>query len=268
MQQVILITGASSGLGRAMAEYLLNQGHRVYGTSRKPTGKSTAVNMIEMELTDEESVRIAVSKVIDSEGRIDVLINNAGMGIGGALENYTTAEVALQLNTSYLGLVSVVRAVLPFMREKGAGKIINISSIGGLMGLPFQGHYSAAKFALEGFSEALSIEVRPFGIKVVVVNPGDFKTSFTANRIVAANEIKGSDYSKYFDNAIKVIEKDELGGADPRILARTIGKIVNKKNPRFRYIVGRFDQRLIARLKPFIPNFLLAWILRSHYQVG
>jgi len=268
MQQVILITGASSGLGKAMANYLLKMGHRVYGTSRKPSENSVSFNLIEMDITDDESVRFAVSKVIDAEGRIDVLINNAGMGIGGALENFTEYEAHLQMNTSFFGMVSVTRAVLPHMRATGKGKIVNISSIGGLMGLPFQGHYSAAKFAVEGYSEALSMEVRPFGIRVVIVNPGDFKTGFTANRTIAAKDIKGSDYGKYFDNAIKVIVKDEQGGSNPGILARTIGKIVERKNPRYRHIVGRFDQRLIARLKPFLPNCLMAWILKIHYKVG
>jgi NAD(P)-dependent dehydrogenase (short-subunit alcohol dehydrogenase family) len=268
MQQVILITGASSGLGKEMAGYLLRKGHRVYGTSRKPSENSVNFIMIEMDVTDEESVRLAVSKVIDAEGRIDVLINNAGMGIGGALENFSIDEAYLQMNTSFFGMVSVTRTVLPHMREMGHGKIVNISSIGGLMGLPFQGHYSAAKFAVEGYSESLSIEVRPFGVRVVVVNPGDFKTGFTANRTITAKDTMSSDYAKYFENALKVIEKDEQGGSNPKVLARTIDQIVERKNPHYRYVVGRFDQRLIARLKPFLPNCLMAWILKIHYKVG
>jgi short-subunit dehydrogenase len=153
------------------------------------------------------------------------------------------------------------------MRSKKSGRIINISSIGGLMGLPFQGHYSAAKFAVEGFSEALFMEAKPFNVKVVVVNPGDFKTGFTSNRVFTAKDAGGSDYDKYFRQAVAVIEKDEQGGSDPIVLARTLEKIIRLKNPHFRYIVGRFDQRLIARLKPFLPHSLMAWILSDHYKV-
>jgi short-subunit dehydrogenase len=154
------------------------------------------------------------------------------------------------------------------MRKQKSGKIINISSIGGLMGLPFQGHYSAAKFAVEGYSEALAMEVKPYHIKVVVVNPGDFKTGFTSNRLFTEKDTAGSDYDQRFKKAVTVIEKDEQGGSDPKVIALAIKKIIRRNNPRFHYVVGRLDQRLIACLKPFLPNRLLAWILTDHYKVG
>lgn len=268
MANVVLITGVSSGLGKACAGFLCQKGYIVYGTSRNPSGEKTPYKVIGMDVTDEQSVMIAVNEVIAAEGKIDVLINNAGMGIGGALENFSAAEAQKQFDTNFFGMARVVSAVLPFMRAKNSGKIINISSIGGLMGLPFQGHYSAAKFAVEGFSEALSMEVKPFNIKIVVVNPGDFKTGFTSNRVFTAKDSKGSNYDKYFRKAISVIEKDEQGGSSPMVLARTMEKIIRRKNPHFRYIIGRFDQRLIARLKPFLPHRLMAWILSDHYKVG
>jgi len=268
MPQVILITGASSGLGKAAAEFLSSKGYIVYGTSRNPSGEKAPYRVIAMDVTDEKSVLTAVQEVVTREGKIDVLLNNAGMGIGGALENFSESEAQKQFETNFFGMARVVSAVLPSMRAKKSGKIINISSIGGLMGLPFQGHYSAAKFAVEGFSEALFMEVRPYNIKVAVVNPGDFKTGFTSNRVFTSKDSSGSDYDRSFRKAVAVIEKDEQGGSDPVVLARTIEKIIRSKNPHFHYVVGRFDQRLIARLKPFLPHALMAWILTDHYKVG
>ncbi|MFA6127199.1 MAG: SDR family NAD(P)-dependent oxidoreductase [Bacteroidales bacterium] len=268
MSQVILITGASSGLGKAAAELLIARGHVVYGASRHPAQEKVGFHPVLMDVTDQQSVEAAMKEIIAKEGRIDVLVNNAGMGVGGALENFSSVEVQIQFETNFFGMARLTSCVLPYMREKKSGKIINISSIGGLMGLPFQGHYSAAKFAVEGFSEALFMEVKPFNIKVIVVNPGDFKTGFTSNRIFTAKDTGGGDYGQRFKKAVAVIEKDEQGGSDPSVLGRTIEKIVRTKNPKFRYIAGRFDQRLIARLKPFLPHSLMAWILSDHYKVG
>lgn len=268
MAKVVFITGVSSGFGKACAGYLSDKGYTVYGTSRNPGVEKLPYKVMIMDVTDEKSVITSVNEVIAAEGRIDVLINNAGIGIGGALENFSEQEARKQLDTNFFGMARVVSAILPFMRGKKSGKIINISSIGGLMGLPFQGHYSAAKFAVEGFSEALSMEVKPFNIKVVIVNPGDFKTGFTSNRVFTEKDSQGSDYETYFRKAVAVIEKDEQGGSDPKVLACTMEKIIRKKNPHFRYIVGRFDQRLIARLKPFLPHRLMAWILTDHYKVS
>lgn len=267
MAQVVLITGVSSGLGKACAEYLSKLGYKVYGTSRKPTADILPYKIISMDVTNEESVRSAVGEVIAGEGRIDVLMNNAGFGAGGALENFSIEEAWKQLDTNFFGIARVITSVLPFMRANKSGKIINISSIGGLMGLPFQGFYSASKFAIEGYSEALAMEVIPYNIKVVVVNPGDFKTGFTSNRTFTAKDSKGSDYENHFRKAVSIMEKDEQGGSDPIVLARTIVKIIRKKNPKFRYIVGRFDQRLMARLKPLLPHRLTQWILTDHYKV-
>jgi NAD(P)-dependent dehydrogenase (short-subunit alcohol dehydrogenase family) len=268
MQKVILVTGASSGFGKAIAAHLTTLGHIVYGTSRNPSPEQRDYHLIRLDVTDEQSVNSAVESLMAAEGRIDVLINNAGMGIGGALENFSEQEARLQLDTNFSGMARTVKAVLPHMRSRKSGMIINISSIGGLMGLPFQGHYSAAKFAVEGYSEALFMEVKPYGIQVVVVNPGDFRTGFTSSRIFTARDTAGSDYDARFKKAVTVIEKDENGGSDPAVLARTIGRIISRRKPAYRYVVGRFDQRLITALKPLLPHGLLAWILSDHYKVG
>ena len=181
--QVILITGASSGFGKVTAQTLAGKGYVVYGTSRRiANGNIGQIRMLIADVTDENSVRSAVNRIMDEQGHIDVLINNAGMGIGGALEMATDEEISSQMDTNFMGMVRMCRAVLPIMRKQRQGKIINISSIAGRIAVPYQGFYSASKFAIEGYSEALSMEVYPFGIKVCVVEPGDFNTGFTASR--------------------------------------------------------------------------------------
>jgi len=267
MPQVVLVTGASSGLGKAIADHLFHSGYTVYGTSRKPADSGLPWNMLVMDVSNRQSVRTAVEQILAKEKLIDVLVNNAGMGIGGAIERCSIEEIHRQFDVNFFGLVNVTQEVLPYMRAKKSGKIINFSSVGGLMGLPFQGYYSASKFAVEGFSEALAMELKPFGIQVAVVNPGDFQTGFTASRIQAAAENEDSPYKMYYDRALAVIEKDENGGENPQKVARLIDKIIRSKNPKFRNLVGRFDQRLMARIKPLLPHKLTGWILRDHYGI-
>lgn len=264
---IILITGVSSGLGRATALHLASKGHTVYGTTRQENLEIAGIHVVRMDVTDPKNVEHAIAGIIEREGRIDILINNAGMGIGGAIESFTDEEVRLQMDTNFTGLFRVTRAVLPHMRQKNSGKIINISSIGGLIGLPFQGFYSAAKFAIEGFSEALAMELRPWKIRVVLINPGDFKTGFTHARIITSKDAAGSDYQHRVEKAVARMGKDEQGGCDPMMIAKTIQKIIVAKKPDYRYIIGRFDQRLIARIRHLLPPRLVHWIISDHYQV-
>ena len=179
---IILITGITSGFGRAMAERLNADGHTVYGTHRRDCPQLLGVHYIKADVASEQDCRAAVQQVLDEQGRIDVFINNAGMGIGGPLEFCTLEQAQKQMDTNWMGMVRCLHWVLPAMRKQGSGKIICFSSIGGLMGLPFQGLYSASKFAIEGYCEALRLEVKKLGIKVIVIEPGDFATSFTASR--------------------------------------------------------------------------------------
>src|SRR4030042_7121558 len=182
MKKVVLITGVSSGFGKVTTKLLAEAGYSVYGTVRKETESNGLVHVLTMDLIDIQSIRKAVDTVISIEGRIDILINNAGMHTGGAIETTPQENIRLQMETNFNGMVSLTREVLPHMRKQGGGTIINFSSIGGIMGLPFQAFYSASKFAIEGFSEALRMEVRHLNIKVIVINPGDFFTSNSANR--------------------------------------------------------------------------------------
>jgi NAD(P)-dependent dehydrogenase (short-subunit alcohol dehydrogenase family) len=265
MGKVILITGISSGFGKETARVLVEKGHIVYGTVRNDCEVALGVHALIMDLTDETSINLAVQKVISEQGRIDVLINNAGMHLGGPIEETPAELFKRQMNTNFNGLVHLLQATLPYMRKNNGGTIINISSIGGLMGLPFQAFYSASKFAIEGLSEALRMELKPFNIKVVVVNPGDFHTSNTSNRInIAAPE---GPYEAQFQKSIAIIGKDETGGWDPAILARKIGSIVNKKHPCNRYVVGSFEQKLAIVLKRILPISIFKSILESHYGI-
>jgi NAD(P)-dependent dehydrogenase (short-subunit alcohol dehydrogenase family) len=268
MNKVILITGISSGFGKQTARLLAEAGHSVYGTLRKESATDEGVNYLIMDLTDLNSIKKAVSTVIEKEGRIDVLINNGGMHTGGPIESLPVEHIKLQMDTNFLGMVHLTRAILPYMRKQGGGKIINVSSIGGLMGLPFQGYYSAAKFAVEGFSEALRMEVNQFNIKVVLINPGDFHTSNSANRRNYLAPMGTDDpYSEQFKTSLALIEKDEAKGWDPVILARKMVKIVAASNPAQRYIISSFEQKLAVALKYILPGKMFRMILQDHYKV-
>jgi len=268
MGKVVLITGISSGFGKQTASLLAKKGHSVYGTSRKECKTEDNVNVLIMDLTDHDSIKKAVGTVIEKEGKIDVLINNAGMHSGGSVETSELKTIKLQMDTNFMGMVLLTKEVLPVMRKQGNGMIINFSSIGGLMGLPFQAFYSASKFAIEGFSEALRMEIRPFNIKVVVIEPGDFHTSNSANRRNYLSPIFPEDpYQKQFQTTLTVIEKDETNGWDPVILARKLVNIVECRNPRHNYIIASFEQKLAVFLKYVLPGKLFTWILADHYKI-
>src|SRR5574344_1164456 len=226
-QKIILVTGASSGFGKARAERLVSEGHIVYGTSRKPCADAGCVRMLRLDVTDKQSITAAVNQIIAEQHHIDVLINNAGLGIGGAVELATAEEVGLQMGTNFGGTVNMCTVVLPFMRLQRSGLIINVSSIGGVFGIPYQGFYSASKFAIEGYSEALSLEIAPFSVKVVIVEPGDFCTGFTGSRKISSATQADADYGEPFARVLRNIERDENHGGKPEYLARKVAKIVS-----------------------------------------
>ncbi|HPW90181.1 MAG TPA: SDR family oxidoreductase [Paludibacteraceae bacterium] len=266
-QKIILITGASSGFGKKTATYLAAHGHIVYGTSRKDDTLEH-VTMLVMDVTNRQSVTTAVEQVIAKHGRIDVLINNAGVGIAGAVELATPEEIALQMDTNFGGVVNVCSVVLPFMRAKRCGLIINLSSIGGVFGIPYQGFYSASKFAIEGYSEALSLEVAQFGIKVVLVEPGDFSTGFTGSRVISQKTMMDTDYKESFARVLKNIEHDEQNGGDPIYLAKKIGKIVVARRPKLRYVVAPdILQQASVVLSKLMCGRHFQWLLRKFYSV-
>jgi short-subunit dehydrogenase len=267
MKKVILVTGISSGFGEKTSQLLALKGHIVYGTVRKETENKHGVHVLKMDLTDPESIKKAVHTVIENEGHIDVLINNAGMHTGGAIETTPIENIKLQMDTNFLGMVHMLKEVLPFMRKQQSGLIINFGSIGGLMGLPFQAFYSASKFAIEGLSEALRMELKPFNIKVVVINPGDFHTNNTLNRRNFLTRLPNDPYAEQFEKSLSIIEKDESNGGSPEALARKIVRIAEMNNPRPRYIISTFEQKLAVVLKNILPDSWFVKILAPHYGI-
>jgi NAD(P)-dependent dehydrogenase (short-subunit alcohol dehydrogenase family) len=268
MKKIILITGISSGFGKDSAKLLAEKGHTVYGTVRTNTPAESTVKYLTMNLTDTDSIKKAVSVVIEKEGRIDVLINNAGMHTGGPIETSPAENIKLQIDTNLLGTVFLTKEVIPYMRNQGGGTIINFSSIGGLMGLPLQGFYSAAKFALEGFSEALRMEVKQFNIKVILINPGDFHTSNSAKRRNYLAPTGDQDpYKEQYEKTLQVIEKDESKGWAPGVLAKKLVKIVECRNPAHRYIIASIEQKLAVVLKYILPSKLFWMLIEDHYKI-
>jgi short-subunit dehydrogenase len=268
MKKVILLTGISSGFGKQTAELLANKGNIVYGTVRRDIEVTYRVNVLKLDLTNIDSIKQVVQTLLQKEGRIDVLINNAGMHTGGPVETSPVENIELQMDTNFIGMVHLIREVLPVMRKQGGGTIINFSSIGGLMGLPFQAFYSAGKYAIEGFSEALRMEIKKYNIKVVLINPGDFHTNNSANRrnFLAPTGIN-DPYNEQFSKTLAIIEKDEANGWEPVVLARKIVRIVECKNPHQRYIIASFEQKLAVVLKYILPGRWFRMLLEDHYKI-
>lgn len=211
---VVLITGASSGLGQATARLLARSGYAVFGTSRSPSLAATmpAVEMVPLDVRDDESVRACVDVVAARTGRVDVLINNAGQELAGALEEISSEEVRAQFDINFFGAVRMVNAVLPLMRQQKRGHIINVGSLAGLVPIPFLGMYSAAKFALEGYTEALRHELRPLGIHVSLTEAGFLRTSMMNNRQSTARRI--ADYEPWRERALDAVREHEEKGPD------------------------------------------------------
>ena len=263
--KTIIITGASSGFGKATAEMLSQQGHTVYGLCRRAM-QDGAVRYRQCDVRNREQIRAVVAEIVKEQGRVDVLVNNAGMGIGGALELATEEEIDLQMGTNFMGCVNMCQAVLHYMRKERKGKIINLSSIGGVMGLPYQGFYSASKFAIEGFTEALAAEVRGFGIRVCMVEPGDFAPGFTGSRTNSQATMDDPDYGPIFRRSLAIIEKEENGGLKPEVLARRIVKLVEQKRPPLRNVVANLEQWLSVVIKRVLTGNQMVGILRDYYK--
>lgn len=256
-RKVVLITGASSGIGSACAHHLARKGFRIYGTGRAGTSlHDLPENLVmkEMDVTDELSVRTGIEDILAREGRIDVLVNCAGIGIASSLE-YTTIEESRKIfDVNFFGYLRICQAVLPAMRRQRFGLIVNISSLLGVMSLPFQGIYCATKHAVEGMSASLSMEVKPFGIRVVLIQPGDFKSNFTKNRLIPAVSQETTEYARNFQRAKDVLEAEELNGPDPIAIAELLESVIRKESPGLRYKVGKTLQTTGAHLKNFMPD--------------
>jgi NAD(P)-dependent dehydrogenase (short-subunit alcohol dehydrogenase family) len=220
-----------------------------------------------MDVGHAASVQAGVDYIVAEAGRIDVVVCNAGFGLAGSVEDCTVDEVRQQFETNFFGTWRVCRTVLPRLRQKAGRHLVIVSSLAGLMGVPYQAAYSASKFALEGMAEALRMEVRPWGLNVVLVEPGDFRTGFTRSRVKARGADMHSDYAETFARALSVMERDEQNGPAPEKVAALVEKIIRHPNPRLRYTVGPMLQRLGALLKRILPGRVFEWLMRQTYKL-
>ncbi|HEU4722375.1 MAG TPA: oxidoreductase [Gemmatimonadaceae bacterium] len=264
--RVVLVTGASSGNGRAIAMLLAQHGYRVFGTSRAPARAAAApgVEMLELDVCTDESVRACVAAVLEKVHRIDVLVNNAGYELAGALEETSLDEARAQLETNFFGVVRTTKAALPAMRERRNGQIVNVSSLAGLAVLPFMGMYTASKFALEGYSEALRHEVKPFGVHVSLIEVGFLNTPMQAHRQHAAERI--ADYDAARRNALDAVAEQEARGPGAELIAHTVLRIAGSRSPRLRYVVGR-QARVATRLQRWLPAGMFEQGLRRSFRL-
>lgn len=267
MSKVVLITGASSGIGKSIGDFLVQKKYTVYGTSRTPE-KYTASNfpLLAMEVRNITSISEAIQEILKKEGKIDVVINNAGVGISGALEEIPSVEIKNNFETNFFGPIEVIKAVLPKMRQQKSGLIINITSIAGYMGLPYRSVYSASKAALEILTEAIRMEVKQFGIQICNVAPGDFATNIAAGRYHVP-ENTNSAYAKIYGNLLKTMNSHVSDGNNPMEMAAAIHKIITTKNPKVHYKVGAFMQKFSIVLKQILPDKIYEKMLMNHYKV-
>lgn len=263
---IAIVTGASSGIGKATAELLVNSGYKVYGTSRK--GASAAegsYKMIALDVNSEASIEAALKEIIQIEGRIDLVVNNAGFGVApGGAEESTIEQTKMIFDTNFFGIVRMTRAVVPYMRRQGEGRIINIGSILGLIPAPYMATYAATKHAVEGFSESLDHELRTSGIRVSVVEPGYTNTQFEANTLEV--DAKIDEYNIARKALTKLMKVAIAGGDDPKLVANVVLKAANAKHPKLRYAAGKLACRL-SFLRRFAPAALVDIGIRKEMQL-
>jgi NAD(P)-dependent dehydrogenase (short-subunit alcohol dehydrogenase family) len=267
MVKVVLITGGSSGIGKSIGEYLTDKGFIVYGTSRFPEKYSSSkFSIIKLDVTLSTSINECVSELISKTGQIDVLVNNAGVGITGPLEEIPMEEMKRNFETNLFGPINMINAVLPHMREQKSGQILNITSIAGYMGLPFRGIYSASKGALELITESYRMELKLFGITMSNVAPGDFATNIAAGRYHAP-VLENSPYKLPYGTTLNMMDSHVDSGKNPLLMAEVIHKIITSKKPKIHYKVGAFLQKFSVVLKRILPDLWYEKLLSSFYNI-
>ncbi len=259
--KVIIITGISSGIGFSIAEHLCKKGHKVYGVSRSKVHEKNVFS-IQADVTNFEQLKQAYQEIHDQEGRIDVVINSAGMGISGSIEDTSTEDASYLYNVNFIGTFHSIKAAIPLMRAAGGGKIINISSVAGRIAIPFQAFYSSSKAAINNLTEALDNEVSPFGIQACAVMPGDIKTGFTKHR--KKNPVNHPSYDKRVDKSVAVMEQDEQDGMEPEYAARVICKLIKRKKIPLYKVIG-FKYKLIVILAKWLPSTWVNKVVGSIY---
>ncbi|AWG22290.1 short-chain dehydrogenase/reductase [Flavobacterium faecale] len=267
MNKVVLITGGSSGIGKSIGEFLQQKGFTVYGTSRNPDRITDSLfPLLALDVRNVATIKTAIAEVIARSGRIDVVINNAGVGITGPLEEIPTEEIKNNFETNFFGPIEVMKAVLPQMRIQKSGLILNVTSIAGYMGLPYRSIYSASKGALEIITEALRMEVKSFGIHIANVAPGDFATNIASGRFHAP-VIQGSAYEKVYGDMLETMDEHVDAGSNPMEMAEAVFAIIQEPNPRIHYKVGAFMQKFSIVLKRILPDKVYEKMLMKHYKL-
>jgi len=264
--KIAIVTGASSGIGAATAELLASSGYKVYGTSRKGAqGAQRPYKMIALDVNSEESIAAALKEVVEIEGRIDLVVNNAGFGVApGGAEESTIEQTKMIFDTNFFGIVRMTRAVVPYMRKQGEGRIINIGSVLGFIPAPYMATYAATKHAVEGFSESLDHELRTRGIRVSVIEPSYTNTQFEANTIEV--DAKIDEYNLARKALAKLIKVAIAAGDDPKVVANVVLKAANAKHPKLRYPAGKSACQL-SFLRRFAPAALVDIGIRKELKL-
>jgi len=257
---VAIITGCSSGIGQATATFLAKQGWRVFATARRPETlselTSDRITPLRLDVTDEESMSNTVEQTLAQAGRIDALVNNAGYTEAGPLEEATAKEIRRQFETNTFGPLRLAQLVLPTMRAQGSGRIVNVSTIGGRIAIPFIGLYNGSKFALEAISDALRMETRPFGVRVILIEPGGVRTNFNAVATQRGHRFAtdaSSPYHRYFEPLNSFITQTEAYSSPPERVARVIHRALTTQRPRARYAATP-DARIMLAVMPRLPD--------------
>jgi len=262
--KVILVTGSSSGIGLSTVRLLAQQGYKVFGTSRKTGVEIPGVQVHPLDVCSSESVKACVEAVLQKAGRLDVLINNAGYVLSGAAEDATLEQAKAQFETNFFGVVRVTNEVLPIMRKQKQGHIINISSLAGVVPVPFWGFYNASKFAVEGYSETLRFELKPMNIHVSIVEAGPIKTQFSAHEQSGTHPI--ADYSPQRERGLQAMKEYDEKGASPDVVAKTLLRIIESKSPKLRYLVTK-EAVLFTTLRRLMPSAFYETGIRKGFRL-
>jgi short-subunit dehydrogenase len=266
-QKVAIVTGSSSGIGFETSFTLARNGFHTYATMRNLEGEKTKpltealknenlqLQALELDVDNDKSVIDAINTIVDERKRIDVLVNNAGYALGGALEDSSMDEIKVQFETNFFGAVRATKAVLPVMRRQGAGKIVNITSMGGRIAIPLSSSYHGSKFALEGLSESIQYELEPFGIKVILIEPGAVGSNFWRNiKIAKSSSDSDSPYSQFGNKILKAYKEMEQNTISPSVVAKTILDAITSNNPQLRYVVGEDAAKTLEARKNMPDN--------------
>ena len=268
MSKIVLITGASSGFGKIIAEKLSDEGYTVYGTSRNPNKYPSPkkYKLLKYDITSFKESSNLVERILKEKKKIDILINNAGIGFSGPVEEISIKDVKNVFDTNFFGQIDLIQNVLPIMRKNNYGLILNITSIAGFHGIPFVSTYCASKASMEFLGEALNMEVKRFGIRVINIAPGDYNTEIKINRKDTLIK-KNSAYYKVYKGFIDQWSISMNNSRNPVELANLVSNIIKKKNPRIHYILGPFLQKISITLKKILPEKIYERILMNHYKL-